>query len=107
MVRIAAPNEGAEMDEIARVVAEAIIGIDTLWGGDVMCASGTGRFIADSWFADAPLPAAYTCAPAAALRKSGGVSGTTIDHDAVERYLREVELPAAVAGIREQARTLP
>jgi len=34
--------------------------MDTLWGGDVMCPSGTGRFIADSWFSDEPLPAAYT-----------------------------------------------
>src|SRR6202142_1109391 len=41
------------------LVGNAILGIDTLWGGDVMCASGTGRFIADSWFSDEPLPAAY------------------------------------------------
>ena len=35
------------------LIGNAILGIDTLWGGDVMCASGTGRFIADSWFTDA------------------------------------------------------
>ena len=50
---------------LRNIVANAILGIDTLWGGDVMCASGTGRFIADSWFSDEPLPAAYTH-PAAA-----------------------------------------
>jgi len=44
---------------LRRFVADAILGIDTLWGGDVMCASGTGRFIADSWFSDEPLPLAY------------------------------------------------
>ena len=55
------------MDELARSLAEAIIGIDTLWGGDVMCASGAGRFIADSWFADEPLPHAYTASAAARL----------------------------------------
>ena len=38
------------------LVGNAILGIDTLWGGDVMCPSGTGRFIADSWFSDEPLP---------------------------------------------------
>ena len=38
------------------LVGNAILGIDTIWGGDVMCASGTGRFIADSWFSDQPLP---------------------------------------------------
>ena len=30
--------------ELDRFVAEAILGIDTLWGGDVMNPSGTGRF---------------------------------------------------------------
>ena len=43
------------MDSIGRFVADAVLGIDTLWGGDVMCPSGTGRFIADSWFSDEPL----------------------------------------------------
>ena len=55
------------------VVGDAILGIDTLWGGDVMCASGTGRFIADSWFSDRPLPRAYTAATPARVRESGGV----------------------------------
>src|SRR5512143_171249 len=103
MVRIAAPNEGAEMDEIARVVADAIIGIDTLWGGDVMCSSGTGRFIADSWFSDEPLPPAYTRPAAARLRASGGVSGKTVDRTAIEEYLGKFDIPAAIAGLRAQA----
>ena len=30
--------------------------------------SGTGRFIADSWFSDQPLPDAYTCREAEAVR---------------------------------------
>ena len=76
------------MDAIGRFVADAVLGIDTLWGGDVMCASGTGRFIADSWFSDEPLPAAYTVPAAARVRETrrgcrqerrssggGGVSG--------------------------------
>src|ERR1051325_3548821 len=56
------------------ILGTAILGIDTLWGGDVMCASGTGRFIADSWFSDEPLPRAYTDPSAARVRASGGVS---------------------------------
>ena len=40
------------------LLGNAILGIDTLWGGDVMCPSGTGRFIADSWFSDEPLATA-------------------------------------------------
>ncbi len=35
---------------LSATTATAILGVDTLWGGDVMNPSGTGRFIADSWF---------------------------------------------------------
>ena len=62
----ASEQGGARWTQLAgKYVADAVLGIDTLWGGDVMCPSGTGRFIADSWFSDEPLPAAYTH-PAAA-----------------------------------------
>lgn len=91
------------MDQLAKYIADAILGIDTLWGGDVMCASGTGRFIADCWFSDEPLPPAYTHPVAARLRQSGGVTAKNIDRDAVDRYLREVDLPEAIAGIRKEA----
>ena len=91
------------MDKLGSYIADAILGIDTLWGGDVMCPSGTGRFIADSWFSDQPLPAAYTVASAARLRETGGVSGKEIDRKAVEEYLKEVDIPAAIAGVRQSA----
>ncbi len=91
------------MDQVGRFVADAVIGIDTLWGGDVMCPSGTGRFIADSWYSDEPLPAAYTVASAARVRETGGVAGKTVDREAVEKYLRDVHLPAAIAGVRQSA----
>ncbi len=90
-------------DQVGRYVADAVLGIDTLWGGDVMCPSGTGRFIADCWFSDEPLPVAYTHPAAGKLRDCGGVSGKNVDRDAVEQYLREVNLPKAIAGIREEA----
>lgn len=91
------------MDEAGKCVADAILGIDTLWGGDVMCPSGTGRFIADSWFSDEPLPAAYTHPVAARVRETGGVAGKAVDREAVEAYLRAVDLPAAIAGVKQQA----
>jgi hypothetical protein len=91
------------MDQAGKYVAEAVLGIDTLWGGDVMCPSGTGRFIADSWFSDEPLPSAYTHPAAARLRQSGGVAGKKIDRQAVEEYLRAADLPKAIAGVREEA----
>jgi hypothetical protein len=68
-----------------------------------MCASGTGRFIADSWFSDEPLPAAYTHAAAARLRKCGGVAAKSVDHQAAEEYLREVDLPRAIGGLSSEA----
>jgi hypothetical protein len=68
-----------------------------------MCPSGTGRFIADSWFSDEPLPAAYTHPSAAMVREFGGVAGKRIDQEAVEEYLRHVDLPKAIAGVREEA----
>jgi hypothetical protein len=92
------------MDQAGKHVADAVLGIDTLWGGDVMCASGTGRFIADSWFSDEPLPAAYTHPAAARLRQSGGVSAE--NREAAEEYLRSVNLPDAIAGVREEAKKL-
>lgn len=90
------------MDAIGRFVADAVLGIDTLWGGDVMCPSGTGRFIADSWFSDEPLPPAYMAPAAARVRQTGGVSGKNADRQAVEQYLRQVDLPQAIAGIRDE-----
>lgn len=95
------------ISQLDRFIADAVLGIDTLWGGDVMCPSGTGRFIADSWFSDEPLPAAYTQPVAERLRQSEGVSGKPIDHEAVEAYLRAVDLPAAIAGLRKEAASCP
>jgi hypothetical protein len=92
-----------KMDQVGRYVADAVLGIDTLWGGDVMCPSGTGRFIADSWFSDEPLPAAYTTPAAARLRETGGVGGKNIDREAIEVYLREVDLPQAMDGMCSEA----
>jgi hypothetical protein len=85
------------MDRLERAVADAVLGIDTLWGGDVMNPSGTGRFIADSWFADEPLPLAYTHEAAAALRANGGVSAKAPDRAAVEAYLAAVDVHGAIA----------
>ena len=91
------------MNQLDLYVADAVLGIDTLWGGDVMCPSGTGRFIADSWFSDEPLPAAYTHPAAAALRQTGGVSAKAIDRESIDAYLRDVNLPRAIAGLRDEA----
>ena len=90
------------MGQAERYIADAVLGIDTLWGGDVMCPSGTGRFIADSWFSDEPLPAAYTHPAAARLREGGGVGGKDI-RVALDQYLAAIDLPKAIADMRTEA----
>jgi hypothetical protein len=95
------------MDQAGKYIADAVLGIDTLWGGDVLCASGTGRFIADSWFSDEPLPAAYTHPAAARVRESGGVASKSVDREAVDEYLRAVDLPQAITGVRQEAEKMP
>jgi hypothetical protein len=94
------------MDQAGRLVADAVLGIDTLWGGDVMCPSGTGRFIADSWFSDEPLPPAYTHPAAARIRQSGGVTGKKPDREAIEEYLREFKLAATIDGLRKESQKI-
>ena len=95
------------MDRLDRLVADVILGIDTLWGGDVMCASGTGRFIADSWFSDEPPGPAYTHPTAARVRETGGVGAKAPDHEAMEAYVAAVGLGETVAGFRAEAASVP
>ena len=87
-------------------VANAVLGIDTLWGGDVMNPSGLGRFIADSWFSDAPLPPAYTHPTAAKVRETGGVSAKAPDRAAIEAYLAAVDVRGAIAALGAEAQAM-
>lgn len=86
-------------------LANAIIGIDTLWGGDVMNPSGTGRFIADSWYSDQPLPVAYTDAAASRIRESGGV-GPKEDRGAIDDYLSRVDVVGAIDSVTAEAKRI-
>ena len=88
------------MDQLGKLIANAVIGVDTLWGGDVLCASGTGRFIADSWFSDEELPMAYTIPAAAQIRQAGGVTGKETERAVVEEYLKQIDIVGAAKSIR-------
>jgi hypothetical protein len=94
-------RQGGLMGHAERYIADAVLGIDTLWGGDVMCASGTGRFIADSWFSDEPLPAAYNHPAAARLRQAGGVGGVEVAAT-LDEYLAAINLKKAIADMRAE-----
>ncbi len=89
------------MGQAERNIADAVLGIDTLWGGDVMCPSGTGRFIADSWFSDEPLPTAYSHPAAERLRQAGGVLGKEITA-ALDEYLAAIDLSRAIRDMRTE-----
>ena len=91
------------MDKAGKFAADAILAIDTLWGGDVMCPSGTGRFIADSWFSDEPLPLAYTLPAAGRIRASGGVSSPKLDREALQQYLGQIDVTGEIEGLRKEA----
>ena len=91
------------MDALDRAVATAVLGLDTLWGGDVMNPSGTGRFIADSWFSDEPLPEAYTRPEAASLREAGGTSEKPEAVAALGAYLEAIDVRGAIAHVRDEA----
>jgi hypothetical protein len=90
-----------------RALAEAILGIDTLWGGDVMNPSGTGRFIADSWFSDEELPTSYSHATAAAVRAAGGLSAGEVDRTAIDAYLGAVDLRQALDLVGSEGPSQP
>ncbi len=92
---------------LAELTATAIVGVDTLWGGNVLDPSGAGRFIADSWCSDLPLPPAYTHPAAAALRASGGLGAAQPAVAEVDAYLAAVDVRGAVAALADRARALP
>src|SRR4030095_15691853 len=94
------------MDSLGRSTATAILGIDTLWGGDVMNPSGTGRFIADSWFSGEPLPEAYTHPAAKKVREAGGVSAKAPDRAAIDAYLKAVDVKGAIDAMASDGRRL-
>jgi hypothetical protein len=96
----------ASPPELVRPIANAVLGIDTLWGGDVQSASGMGRFIADSWFSDEPLPPAYTHPTAAKVRALGGVSAKSPDVSAIDAYLKEVDVHGAIGEVGALAERL-
>src|SRR5262245_48237942 len=93
-------------DALNQTTATAILGIDTLWGGDVMNPSGTGRFIADSWFSDEKLPAAYTHETAKKVRESGGVSAKEPDRTAIEAYLAAMDVKGAIDDLAATGKKL-
>ncbi len=100
-------NPAEELTDLDRCVAESTLGLDTLWGGDVLHHSGEGRFVADCWFSGAPLPAAYTHPAAARLRQSRGIQAKTPDREAIDAYLEAIDICGAIRQIADQSKTLP
>ena len=101
-------GEARLTDRLGALTATALLGIDTLWGGDVMNPSGTGRAVVDSWFSDEPMPEAYTHPAAARLRSAGGVAAKEPDRAAVDAYLAAIDVKGAIDAVSAAAgATLP
>jgi hypothetical protein len=94
-------------EKLNSALATALLGLDTLWGGDIMNPSGTGRAIVDSWFSDAPMPEAYTHPTAQRLRETGGVAGKEPDRAAVDAYLAAIDVAGAMREVASLGRALP
>ena len=89
-------TQNTQLDAYEELVATAILGIDTVWGGDVNNPSGVGRFIADCYFSGKDYPAAYTDPLAARIRETGGLSGKEPDKDALRKYIATYDLRGRV-----------
>jgi hypothetical protein len=100
-------NPVKELPDLDCCVADATLGIDTLWGGDVMHHSGEGRFVADSWFSGVPLPPAYTHPTAARLRQTRGIQAKSPDREAIDAYLDAIDVRGAIREIGDKAKALP
>lgn len=82
-------------------LATAIIGVDTLWGGNVESQSGTGRVIADSYFSGFALPPWYTHPTAVLLRHRGeGVLGAIVSNQDILRFLHDHRIMEAIESVR-------
>ena len=77
------------------------------FGAEMSCIiRAEGRFVADCWFSDVPLPEAYTHPTAARLRETGGIQAKAPDREAIEAYLAAVDVRGAIRGITEGAKAL-
>ena len=94
------------MDRLAELTATALLGIDTLWGGDVMNPSGTARAVVDSWFSDELLPPAYTDKTAGRVRASGGVGAKEPDAAAIDAFLAAVDVKGTIDSLATEAKSL-
>ena len=96
-----------KLDGYENLVATAILGIDTIWGGDVNNPSGMGRFIADCYFSGKDYPEAYTDPLAATIRAAGGLSGKEPDQAALRSYLAKHALRERVQDLAAAGRGFP
>ena len=80
-----------------------VLGVDTLWGGNVASPSGVDHFIADYWISGAPFPAVMNDPFAAALRADGaGVLTKKDQTDAVRTFIEKYALDTLPNTLRGQ-----
>jgi len=90
--------EGFEED-----LSTLLVGVDSLFGGDVMHQSGTKHVIADNWTSGKPAPAIYNDPLSVIFREIEGVHGAINPSD-VEDYVRKYNLLDLKWGIKDKIR---
>lgn len=94
-------NEILTKDNVT--IATAVIGVDTLWGGDVDDFSGTNRLIADSYFSDYELPPCFFDSVAERLRVSGGVLGNEVSNHDIVQFEKKFAIRECIAFLQSGA----
>lgn len=88
-------------------LATLVLGVDTLWGGNVANPSGTKHFIADSWTSGAPFPEIMNDPFAAELRADGaGVLTKKDQKREVRSFVEKYNLDTLPNTLRVQIRSI-
>ncbi len=84
-----------------------VLGVDTLWGGNVSSPSGLDHFIADNWISGAPFPEVMNDPFAATLRADGaGVLTKKDQGDAVSAFVEKYGLDTLPNTLRMEIHTI-
>jgi hypothetical protein len=87
------------MEDLDDLLCRALLGIDTLWGGDFQSPSGANKVLVDAWLSDKPLPSIWNTVSAAATRASKGMEGDPPDFEAITGFLAEMDFPLVLSNL--------
>ncbi len=95
-----------QLTELETNLATLLIGVDTLFSGDVLHPSGTKHFIADTWISGMKPPEIYDDEYSKAFRESGGVRYWR-NATKVTQFVKKYHLPELPEVLRKELAALP